>query len=197
MVARVIHKLKADSIPGYFQPVAEGRASLARRGGSLARVTARGGAPGTGGGHRRPGRDLARMAALFEEELAGAQRPISRCCSEYAIAAARAGKHRFFGLPVVLLDVDPRGAAPGIRGSRSARMLRQCSPAAWRVIERTLQCRSVCWVVRPLALILLSPDNRTPGSHPGSHPPIPVRGNRRPDGEPDAAWTISRPRASR
>jgi len=58
----------------------------------------------------RPGRDLARIAALYEEELATRSAADFALLLRYAIAAAGEGKHRLLGLPVVLLDVDLKAA---------------------------------------------------------------------------------------
>ena len=109
MVARLIHKLKADSIP-YFRPVADtpGLARAVSR--TIAELRLEGVRPGQVEATGLPGRDLARMAALFEEELASRTAADFALLVRYAIAAAREGKHRLLGLPVVLLDVDPEPA---------------------------------------------------------------------------------------
>jgi len=139
MVARVIHKLKPESIP-YFQPVADtpglarsvarSIAELRLAGVRLEQVAATG----------QPGRDLARMAALFEEELANRSAADFALLLRYAIAAAREGKHRLLGLPMLLLDVDLESAlrrelveaiiarAVSLRGLLSAAK----SPATWQ-----------------------------------------------------------------
>ena len=105
MVARVIHKLKAESIP-YFQPVADtpGLARAVAR--TIAELRLEGVRPEQVAATGLPGRDLARMAALYEEELADRAAADFALLLRYAIAAAREGKHRLLGLPVVLLDVD-------------------------------------------------------------------------------------------
>jgi CRISPR/Cas system-associated exonuclease Cas4 (RecB family) len=105
MVARVIHKLKADSIP-YFQPVADtpGLARAVAR--TIAELRLEGVRPEQVAATGPPGRDLARMAALYEQELAERSAADFALLLRYAIAAAREGKHRLLGLPVVLLDVD-------------------------------------------------------------------------------------------
>jgi len=105
MVARVIHKLKAESIP-YFQPVADtpGLARAVAR--TIAELRLEGVRPERVAATGPPGRDLARMAALFEEELANQSAADFALLLRYAIAAAREGKHRLLGLPVLLLDVD-------------------------------------------------------------------------------------------
>jgi len=105
MVARVIHKLKADSIP-YFQPVADtpGLARAVAR--TIAELRLEGVRPEQVAATGLPGRDLARMAALYEEELAGRSAADFALLLRCAIAAAREGKHRLLGLPVVLLDID-------------------------------------------------------------------------------------------
>lgn len=105
MVARVIHKLKAKSLP-YFREVADtpglaravaaSIAELRRAGVQTEQVAATG----------RPGEDLARMAALFQEELAEGRVADFALLLRHATAAARAGRHRLLGLPVLLLDVD-------------------------------------------------------------------------------------------
>ncbi len=105
MVARVIHKLKAESIP-YFQPVADtpGLARAVAR--TIAELRLEGVRPEQVAATGLPGRDLARMAALYEEELANRAAADFPLLLLYAIAAAREGKHRLLGIPVVLLDVD-------------------------------------------------------------------------------------------
>jgi len=109
MVARVIHKLKAESIP-YFQPVADtpGLARAVAR--TIAELRLEGLPPERVAATGLPGRDLARMAALYEEELANRSAADFALLLRHAIAAAREGKHRLLGLPVVLLDVDPDGS---------------------------------------------------------------------------------------
>ena len=105
MVARAIHKLKAGSIP-YFQPVADtpGLARAVAR--TIAELRQEGVPPEQVAATGPPGRDLARMAALFEEELAERSGADFALLLRHAIAAAREGTHRLLGLPVVLLDVD-------------------------------------------------------------------------------------------
>jgi ATP-dependent helicase/nuclease subunit B len=109
MVARAIHELKAESIP-YFQPVAEtpGLARAVAR--TIAELRLEGVRPEQVANSGAPGRDLARMAAMFEEELASRSAADFAMLLRYAIAAAREGKHRLLGLPVVLLDVDVESA---------------------------------------------------------------------------------------
>jgi hypothetical protein len=112
LVARAIHKLKAESIP-YFHPVADtpGLARAVAR--TIAELRLEGVRPEQVAETGAPGRDLARMMALYEEELA--ERPAAdfALLMRYAIAAAREGKHRLLGLPVVLLDVDLDAALRG------------------------------------------------------------------------------------
>lgn len=105
MVARVIHRLKADAIP-YFKPVAETPGLARAVAATIAELRLEGVRPEEVAGTGLPGRDLARMAALFEEELAGQRAADLAVVLRYAIAAAKEGKHRLLGLPVVLLDVD-------------------------------------------------------------------------------------------
>ena len=106
MVARVIHQLKAQSIP-YFQPVADtpGLARAVAR--SLAEVRLNGVLPDQLDQAGSPGRDLARMAALFEQELTARSVADFAMVVRRAIGAAREGRHRLLGLPVVLLDIQP------------------------------------------------------------------------------------------
>jgi ATP-dependent helicase/nuclease subunit B len=105
MVARVIHKLKAESIP-YFQPVADtpGLARAVAR--TIAELRLEVVRPEDVAATGPPGRDLARMAALYEEELASRSAADFALLLRYAIGAAREGKHRWLGLPVLLLDPD-------------------------------------------------------------------------------------------
>jgi hypothetical protein len=105
MVARAIHKLKGESIP-YFQPVADtpGLARAVAR--TIAELRLEGVRPEQVAATGAPGRDLARMAALYEQDLAERSAADFALLLRHAIAAARAGKHRLLGLPVVLLDVD-------------------------------------------------------------------------------------------
>ena len=105
MVARVIHKLKAESIP-YFQPVADTPGLARAVAATIAELRLEGMRPEQVAETGLPGRDLARMAALYEEELANRSAADFALLLRYAIAAAREGKHRLLGLPVVLLDVD-------------------------------------------------------------------------------------------
>jgi ATP-dependent helicase/nuclease subunit B len=86
--------------PGLARAVAASLAELRLEGVRPEQVAATG----------RPGQDLAQMAALFEEELAAAHAADFAILLQYAIAAARAGKHRLLGLPVLLLDVDLESA---------------------------------------------------------------------------------------
>jgi len=105
MVARVIHKLKAESIP-YFQPVADtpGLARAVAR--TIAELRLEGVPPERVAATGLPGRDLARMAALYEEELANRSAADFALLLRHAIAAAREGKHRLLGRPLLLLDLD-------------------------------------------------------------------------------------------
>jgi RecB family exonuclease len=109
MVARIIHKLKPRSIP-YFRPVADTPGLARAVAASLAELRLEGVRPEQVAATGRPGQDLAQMAALFEEELAAAHAADFAILLQYAIAAARAGKHRLLGLPVLLLDVDLESA---------------------------------------------------------------------------------------
>jgi RecB family exonuclease len=109
MVARIIHKLKPHSIP-YFHPVADTPGLARAVAASLAELRLEGVRPEQVAATGRPGQDLAQMAALFEEELAAAHAADFAILLQYAIAAARAGKHRLLGLPVLLLDVDLESA---------------------------------------------------------------------------------------
>jgi CRISPR/Cas system-associated exonuclease Cas4 (RecB family) len=121
MVARVIHKLKAGSIP-YFQPVADtpGLARAVAR--TIAELRLEGVRPERVAATGLPGRDLAQMMALFEEEVADRSAADFALLLQHAITAAREGKHRLLGLPVVLLDLD-----------LEAKLLRELAEA---VIER-------------------------------------------------------------
>ena len=105
LVARVIHKLKAESIP-YFKPVADTPGLARAVCATIAELRLEGVRPESVAATGAPGSDLARMAALYEEELANRSAADFALLLRYAIAAAREGKHRLLGLPVVLLDVD-------------------------------------------------------------------------------------------
>jgi len=111
MAARVIHKLKAESIP-YFQPVVDtpGLARAVAR--TIAELRLEGVRPEAVAATGPPGRDLARMAALYEDELAERFAADFALLLRYAITAAREGKHRLLGLPVLLLDVDLEQSLP-------------------------------------------------------------------------------------
>ncbi|HLY15678.1 MAG TPA: PD-(D/E)XK nuclease family protein [Bryobacteraceae bacterium] len=109
MVARVIHKLKADGIP-YFQPVADTPGLARAVAASIAELRQGDVRPEAVEGTGLAGSDLARMAALFERELADASMADFALLLRQAIQAAREGKHRLLGLPVVLLDVDLESA---------------------------------------------------------------------------------------
>jgi ATP-dependent helicase/nuclease subunit B len=106
MVARVIHQLKAQSIP-YFQPVADtpGLARAVAR--SIAEVRLNGVSPDQLSNAGSPGRDLARMVELFEQELANRSVADFATVVRSAIGVAHEGRHRLLGLPMVLLDIDP------------------------------------------------------------------------------------------
>ncbi|MGO4881559.1 MAG: PD-(D/E)XK nuclease family protein [Bryobacteraceae bacterium] len=105
LVARVIHKLKAESIP-YFKPVADTPGLARAVCATIAELRLEGVRPESVAATGAPGSDLARMAALYEEELANRSAADFALLLRYAIAAAKEGKHRLLGLPVVLLDVD-------------------------------------------------------------------------------------------
>jgi CRISPR/Cas system-associated exonuclease Cas4 (RecB family) len=105
MVARVIHKLKAESIP-YFRPVADTPGLARAVAATIAELRLQGARPLQVAETGLPGRDLARMAMLFEQELAERSTADFALLLQYAIAAAREGKHRLLGLPLVLLDLD-------------------------------------------------------------------------------------------
>ncbi len=109
MVARVIHKLKAESIP-YFERVAETPGLARAVAATIAELRLEGVRPEQVAVTGPPGRDLARMAALFEDALAQRSAADFALLLQYAIAAAREGKHRLLGMPVVLLDPDLRSA---------------------------------------------------------------------------------------
>jgi len=109
MVARIIHKLKPHSIP-YFRPVADTPGLARAVAASLSELRLEGVRPDRVAATGRPGQDLAQMAALFEEELTAAHAADFAILLQYAIAAARAGKHRLLGLPVLLLDLDLESA---------------------------------------------------------------------------------------
>jgi ATP-dependent helicase/nuclease subunit B len=105
MVARIIHQLKPASIP-YFAPVA-GTPGLARAvAASIAELRLQNVRPEQLAETGPPGRDLARLASRFADELADGRAADLSVLLRYAIAAARAGKHRLLGLPVLLLDLD-------------------------------------------------------------------------------------------
>jgi CRISPR/Cas system-associated exonuclease Cas4 (RecB family) len=105
MVARIIHKLKPDSIP-YFLPVADTPGLARAVAATIAELRLQGVRPEQVAETGLPGHDLARMAALYEEELANASVADFALLLRHSIQAARDGKHRLLGLPVVLLDLD-------------------------------------------------------------------------------------------
>jgi hypothetical protein len=109
MVARLIHKLKAESIP-YFRPVADTPGLARAVAATIAELRLEGVRPTQVAATGLPGRDLARMAERFEEELADRSAADFALLLRYALAAAREGKHRLLGLPMVLLDVDAERA---------------------------------------------------------------------------------------
>ncbi len=105
LVARIIHKLKPDSIP-YFEPVA-GTPGLARAvSASIAELRMNGVRPAAVAETGPPGRDLARMVTLFEEELAAHSTADFALLLRHAIQVAREGQHRLLELPILFLDVD-------------------------------------------------------------------------------------------
>ena len=109
MVARVIHKLKTHSLP-YFQPVADTPGLARAVAASLAELRLERVRPEQVAATGLPGHDLAQMAGLFEEELSAAHAADFAVLLEHAISAARAGKHRLLGLPVLLLEVELESA---------------------------------------------------------------------------------------
>ena len=110
MAARVIHKLRDGGIP-YFGEVAHTR-GLAHAAANtvselrLERVD-RDGLSATSA----PGRDLARILTLYEQELSGASLGDLAVLFDCAIRAASGGRHRLLGLPVLLVDVRLEFAA--------------------------------------------------------------------------------------
>ena len=166
MVARVIHKLKPHSIP-YFHPVA-GSPGLARAvAASLSELRLQGVRPGQVAVTGRPGH-ITQMAALFEEELAAARAADFAMLLQHAIAAARAGKHRLLGLPILLLDVVLESA---LRRQLAEAVLAH-APAAFAaclagdrknitVLERMLGCSPA----RPLATSPAQPRTIAPPAH--------------------------------
>ena len=109
MVARIIHKLKPDSIP-YFRPVADTPGLARAVAASIAELRLEGVRPEQVAATGPPGRDFAQMAAMFEQELRNASAADFAMLLRQAIAVAHDGKHRLLGLPVVLLDVDLESA---------------------------------------------------------------------------------------
>ena len=105
MVARIIHKLKPDSIP-YFRPVADTPGLARAVAASIAELRLEGVRQEQVAATGPPGRDFAQMAAMFEQELQEASAADFAMLLRHSIAVARDGKHRLLGLPVVLLDVD-------------------------------------------------------------------------------------------
>ena len=105
LVARVIHGLRDGLIP-YFEPVADTPGLARAVAATIAELRLNGVQPAAVAATARPGHDLARMAALFEKELAARSLADFALLLRLAIAAAREGRHRLLGLPVVLLDVD-------------------------------------------------------------------------------------------
>ena len=109
MVARIIHKLKPDSIP-YFRPVADTPGLARAVAASIAELRLEGVRPEEVAATGAPGRDFAGMAARFEHELREASVADFAMLLRHAIAVARGGKHRLLDLPVVLLDLDLESA---------------------------------------------------------------------------------------
>jgi superfamily I DNA/RNA helicase len=145
MVARIIHKLKPDSIP-YFRPVADTPGLARAVAASIAELRLEGVHPEQVAATGPPGRDFAQMAAMFEQELQEASAADFAMLLRQAIAAAREGRHRLLGLPVVLLDVDLDSA---LRRELAEAVLAR-APAVFaaclagdekniKVLERTLQ----------------------------------------------------------
>ncbi len=108
MVTRVIHSLKA-SIP-YFQPVADTPGLARAAAATIAELRLEGVRPEQVAETGPPGRDLARMAARFDADLAAASLADFALLLRHAIAVARQQKHRLLGLPVVILDLDLESA---------------------------------------------------------------------------------------
>lgn len=126
MVARVIHKLKGASIP-YFRPVADTPGMARAVAASLRELRLQGLGPEAVAPTGAPGADLARMATLYQGEIANEKAADFPLLLRYAIASAREGKHRLLGLPVLLLDVD---AEPALKQQMLASVLER-APAVF------------------------------------------------------------------
>lgn len=105
LVARVIHSLRGGTIP-YFEPVADTPGLARAVAATFAELRLNDVQPAAVAATGRPGHDLARMLALFASEMAARSLADFALLLRLATAAAREGRHRLLGLPVVLLDVD-------------------------------------------------------------------------------------------
>ena len=105
LVARVIHSLRGGAIP-YFEPVADTPGLAGAVAATFAELRLNDVQPAAVAATGRPGHDLARMLALFANEMAARSLADFALLLRLATAAAREGRHRLLGLPVVLLDVD-------------------------------------------------------------------------------------------
>jgi ATP-dependent helicase/nuclease subunit B len=105
LVARIIHRLKARSIP-YFNPVADTPGLARAVAATLKELRLEGVRPEDVASTGAPGADLARIAAMFDESLTVDSLADFALLMRHAIAIARTGGHRLLGLPVLLLDVD-------------------------------------------------------------------------------------------
>jgi len=105
MLARIIHHLKGQRAIPYFQPVADtpGLARAVAR--SISELRLNGVSPEQLAAAGLPGRDLARVAALLEQELTSRSVADFAIVVRHAIRVAEEGRHRLLGLPLVLLDV--------------------------------------------------------------------------------------------
>jgi len=104
MTARIIHSLK-PAIP-YFRPVASTPGLARAVAASIAELRLAAIPPRQVAETGLPGADLAQMAERFDTELRDASAADFPLLLRHATAAARDGRHRMVGLPILLLDID-------------------------------------------------------------------------------------------
>ena len=110
MAARVIHKLRDGGIP-YFGEVAHTRGLAHAAANTVSELRLERVDRDRLSATSAPGRDLARILTLYEQELAGASLGDLAVLYDCANAVARGGRHRLLGLPLLLVDVRLEFAA--------------------------------------------------------------------------------------
>jgi ATP-dependent helicase/nuclease subunit B len=109
--ARVVDRLRRSRQLAYFGPVAGAPGFARALSATVGELRAQGVSPAALANAGPPGADLAQMAALYEEEFRDRLLVDRPALLRLAAEAARAGGHRFVGLPLLLLDPRIENAA--------------------------------------------------------------------------------------